>query len=360
MQPSCTTMFLIWSLGSVPLTCTPRPGGSSGSIMIYMSGDALSTFWRGQLRTARVFQGGSHDLFAVSTWVSPRSIQVLFHLISTLTPDTSLPSSTLSLMIGLRPWLTYALPDFNSNHWARLFGDSRFQFPFDETNEVDKEIAGMDSDEAEVLASKNQTEVAAAMDKGSEVQPLPVPPLPESELRSPTLTVPSIPLETPTRPLTPTSHRRESRFQEEATLNSPPTEEVRNPVQSLVGSPAPTVPVSLQSPPRQPVFSPVREKTPIVETRERLQARLRHLHQRHLQFILFLFPLLSHQVALVAREWRLLASATTEGNPADIMRHHSHRSLKRTASPSHQPRSRHRQATLTLCYSNKQWPTLTI
>ena len=162
-----------------------------------------------------------------------------------------------------------ALPDFNSNRWARLFGDSRFQFPFDETDEVDEEIARNDSDAAEVLAS-NQTEVAAAMDKDSAVQPLPVPPLPESELRSPTSTVPSTPLETP-RPPTPTSQTREPTLQEETILNSPPTEEVRNPVHAPAESPAPTVPVSPQSPPRQPVFSPVREQTPIFETRERLQ-----------------------------------------------------------------------------------------
>ena len=98
-------MFLIWSLGSVPLTCTPRPGGSSGSIMICMSGDALSMFWRRRLRTARVFQGGSQDLFAASTWVSPRNIQALSHLSSTLTLGTSLLSFTLSLMIGLQLWL---------------------------------------------------------------------------------------------------------------------------------------------------------------------------------------------------------------------------------------------------------------
>ena len=46
-----------------------------------------------------------------------------------------------------------ALPDFNSNRWARLFGDLHFQFSFDETDEVDQEIAMIDSDAAEVLAS---------------------------------------------------------------------------------------------------------------------------------------------------------------------------------------------------------------
>ena len=109
------------------------------------------------------------------------------------------------------------------------------------------------------------------MDKDSEVQPLPVSPLPESELRSPTSNVPLTPLETPSRPPTPTSQTREPTFQEEAALNSPPTEEVRNPVDPPVGSQAPTVPVSPQSPPKQPVFSPVREQTPIFVTRERLQ-----------------------------------------------------------------------------------------
>ena len=346
MQPSCTTMFLIWSLGSVPLTCTPRPGGSKASIMTCMFGDALSTFWRRRLRIARVFQSGSQDLFAVSTWVPPRSIQASTVPLD-LNPDTGYVTPQFHIVFD--DWFAtvatnvYALPDFNSNHWARLFDDSRFQFPFDETDEVDQEIAMIDSDAAEVLAS-NQTEVAAAMDKDSEVPPLPVPPLPESELRSPASTVPSIPLETSRHP-TPTSHTREPMFQEEATLNSPKKEEVRfpvsnegaytprrnhpelssygrskNPFHAPAESSAPTVPVSPQSPPRQPVFSPVREQTLIFETRERLQVSSpRHLHQRHLQF-LFLFPLISHHVALVAREWRLLASATTEGNPTDTIR----------------------------------------
>jgi hypothetical protein len=30
-----------------------------------------------------------------------------------------------------------ALPDCNTTRWARLFGDSRYQFPFDENNDND-------------------------------------------------------------------------------------------------------------------------------------------------------------------------------------------------------------------------------
>ena len=188
MQPSCTTMFLlIWSLGSAVLHNQVATGGNA-SIMTCMFGNALSTFWRRRLRTARVFQGGSQDLFAASTWVSPRNIQALCTVPLVLNPDTGYITPQFHIVFD--DWFATvatnvdALPDFNSNRWARLFGDSRFQFPFDETDEVDEEIARNDSNAAEVLAS-NQTEVAAAMDKDSEVQPLPAPPLPESELRTP-------------------------------------------------------------------------------------------------------------------------------------------------------------------------------
>ena len=130
--------------------------------------------------------------FDLSTWVSPRNIRAQFHLSSTLTLDAPLPSFTLSLMIGLQLWLP-TLMLFQTS--TPILGPGSLVI-----------CASSYSNAAKVLTS-NQTEVAAAMDKDLEVQLLPVPPLPESELRSPTSTVPSTPLETP-RPLTPMSQTR--------------------------------------------------------------------------------------------------------------------------------------------------------
>jgi hypothetical protein len=46
-----------------------------------------------------------------------------------------------------------ALPDFNTTRWARLFGNSSYQFPFnDDNNNNATEEARMDSQATEVLA----------------------------------------------------------------------------------------------------------------------------------------------------------------------------------------------------------------
>ncbi len=52
-----------------------------------------------------------------------------------------------------------ALPDFNTTRWARLFGDSRYQFPFDENDDNDAtEEARMDSQVTDAIneMSKHQ------------------------------------------------------------------------------------------------------------------------------------------------------------------------------------------------------------
>ena len=117
-----------------------------------------------------------------------------------------------------------ALPDFNSNRWARLFGDARFQFPFDETEEVESEHARLDSETAEAVCN-NEVAVSEAMDNATAVQPLPMPPPAETQFLPPT-PMPSTPaLETP-RPPTPTFEMREP-F---PPLNSPPTAAVRSPI----------------------------------------------------------------------------------------------------------------------------------
>ena len=60
-----------------------------------------------------------------------------------------------------------ALPDFKATRWARLFGDSRYQFPFNDDNNNDAtEEARMDSQATEAI-NENQTRIATAMDESS-------------------------------------------------------------------------------------------------------------------------------------------------------------------------------------------------
>ena len=97
-----------------------------------------------------------------------------------------------------------ALPDFNTTRWTRLFGDSRYQFPFNENNDNDAtEEAQMDSQATEAI-SENQTRVAGAMDESAAVEQLPVLPLAVTSTMTPAVQqpLPSLPLLTP-RPSTP-------------------------------------------------------------------------------------------------------------------------------------------------------------
>ena len=103
-----------------------------------------------------------------------------------------------------------ALPDFNTTHWARLLGDSRFQFPFNEDDDDNNatEEAGMDS-QATTDINENQTRVATAMHEATAIEQLPVPPPAKTQLHTPMTPaiqqqpLPSTPMITP-RPPTPT------------------------------------------------------------------------------------------------------------------------------------------------------------
>jgi hypothetical protein len=174
-----------------------------------------------------------------------------------------------------------ALPDFNTTRWARLFGDSRFQYPFDENNEGDTdEEARMDSQTTEAV-NKNQTAVATAMDKTTAVEVLPVPPPAVTQLPAPATTtvtpiqptpLPSTPLMTP-KPPTPRSQTREQ--SSDNNLQSPPTPDIRSTSWQSPAHPSPqqeelqrNVPTTPGSPLRQPTFSPVKDQHPMSQTRE--------------------------------------------------------------------------------------------
>ena len=175
-----------------------------------------------------------------------------------------------------------ALPDFNSMRWARLFGDSRYQFPFDEGDDNDStEEARMDSQTTNAI-DENQTRVATAMDEATAIEQLPVPPPAETQMHSPMTPAvpqpppsPSTPLTTP-RPPTPTMSQTREQAIEFRSLQSPPTPDIRNSPRerrshssSEAKEETPRkVPATPISPVHQPIFSPVMEQTPMSETRE--------------------------------------------------------------------------------------------
>ena len=192
------------------------------------------------------------------------------------------------------------LPDFNSTRWVRLFGDSRYQFPFEEgDDEVDEEEARLDSNTT-IAVNANESAVAEAINAADNVEQLQVPPPAETQPIPPSpLTYqlpPPTPLMTP-RPATPILQTRETTPSDYHRPQSPPTQEAtgtpspqQKPIeQSEARMPSaqppsermpsartphartpqirtPTAPLSV---PRQPMFSPpARVQTPMSETRE--------------------------------------------------------------------------------------------
>ena len=132
--------------------------------------------------------------------------------------------------------------------------------------------------------NENQTRVATAMDEATAVEQLPVPPPAEIQLQAPTRTpavqqqpLPSTPMVTP-RPPTPTMSQMREQPIDLRSLQSPPTPDIRN--SSLQRRSYPSsqakeeiqrkVPATPISPVHQPIFSPVKEQTPMSETRETL------------------------------------------------------------------------------------------
>jgi hypothetical protein len=116
-----------------------------------------------------------------------------------------------------------ALPDFNTMRWARLFGNSRYQFPFDKDDENNAtEEARMDSQSQRLSMRTKQ-----------ELQQLWMNLLLKTQLHAPMTPavqqplLPSTPLITP-RPPTPTmSQTREQPVDLQPRL-SPPTPDIRN------------------------------------------------------------------------------------------------------------------------------------
>ena len=125
--------------------------------------------------------------------------------------------------------------------------------------------------------NENQTRVATAMDEATAVEQLPVPPPAEIQLQAPTTPavqqqpLPSSPMVTP-RPSTPTMSRMREQPIDLRSLQSPPTPDIRNytPAHKLRERYKRRVPATPVSPVHQPIFSPIKEQTPMSETRETL------------------------------------------------------------------------------------------
>ena len=135
------------------------------------------------------------------------------------------------------------LPDFNSEEWSKMFGDSTFQYVLD-----DADIAKMDD---LIIHLENQTETANAQFARDRVNEA------FDHLRPPTaLTEPSLPLPNPTTPSAPSPPTRPSAISW-GERNSVPSETASPAVPLPVQEPEPTPePLSTERPGPQPVQLP--------------------------------------------------------------------------------------------------------
>ena len=172
------------------------------------------------------------------------------------------------------------LPDFNSPAWATLFGESSFQYPFDDEDEdnsllVDSPTAvdtSINQDTTQVMDS-----VAAAMDKAIPTTPLHVAPPPTSQFP---INLPATSLQTPTRtplPSLPISSTRETQLDSADDSVNPASAER---VDSIARTP--TLPMTPQllpfteslETPRPPTPSPLKTSSlpPASSTREHVES----------------------------------------------------------------------------------------
>ena len=145
------------------------------------------------------------------------------------------------------------LPDFNSKAWTNLFGDSIYQYPFDDDDNTDE------IDLTNVIDDGRVDQIAAAMDDCLPVEPFPAPLPPVT--RFPTTPLPvSTPLRT-SLPSDPMSSTRERTPEVDSIVdvNSPHPQTLFQSPQ--METPRPPTPSPLKS------MSPMREP-PMLETRE--------------------------------------------------------------------------------------------
>jgi hypothetical protein len=171
-----------------------------------------------------------------------------------------------------------SLPDFNSRAWAQLFGESYFQYPFDDEDETEMSINDDPTSDAIVANTlRNMDSIATAMDTSSPPTPFPVSPPPTTQFP----TTPSLlDSSTPPRPISST---RETVHQQHDVVDNSivaPTSTPVATVDSIVRAPTipitpqhlpfsdletPRAPTPLPTPPRPPSPSPTR-MSPMRET----------------------------------------------------------------------------------------------
>lgn len=153
------------------------------------------------------------------------------------------------------------LPDFNSPAWSTLFGESSYQYPFDDDDAIDQTI--LDAETHDPTPQLRSDSVANAMDQN--VAPLPVQPLPTTVFPvtphpapSQPSTAPPLPPMSPTREITP-AHAAPVVPNDTVASIAPN----RQPVHSQTRLPSAAPPPSSPAPTSQ-----TREQAPTPQTRE--------------------------------------------------------------------------------------------
>jgi hypothetical protein len=151
------------------------------------------------------------------------------------------------------------LPDFNSPAWAKMFGESAYQYPMDPLDEAELEREEQEQNDDNTFHVNQQNRIAQAFERVLPATQLPIPPNPVA----PTTTTPPAPDTTPTM-TTSASPTRENR--ETQRIESPT-------IQQIQSAQSPTTPTS--TPPTPPKLidstkltitspeSPTRESTNI-------------------------------------------------------------------------------------------------
>jgi Reverse transcriptase (RNA-dependent DNA polymerase) len=173
------------------------------------------------------------------------------------------------------------LPDFNSPEWAQVFGDSFYQYPFDEEDEASLIVESAANDLPTQHEHNTMDNVATAFDKQVAVTPLPV--APPATTVFPTTPLPVDRMQTtpisrpPIVPMSPTRERATNQNEVDSTSTNPSLI-MRTPIppqhlfpESPLLTPRPPTPSTLERPPptREPML-PTREQVPMTQTREQV------------------------------------------------------------------------------------------
>ena len=135
------------------------------------------TCWTRPSQMARSFPAGHREVFMGLIPKHSSTVPLVLNLgTGAITPQYHVVFDDEFTTIGTNE---DSMPDLNSDLWAKLFGDSSFQFVFDDESEV--HIADLPDEEdpyASALYDHRCSTILAARDMVTPVTPLPVPPPP--------------------------------------------------------------------------------------------------------------------------------------------------------------------------------------